>query len=293
MIPVVGQEERMVRKALVFATTIAASLVLATGCGSDDSDGTGAQAPSVPVSSVPVSSVPVSQPPPVSAPASPPASAGPAPGVGPTATPAPAKPRKLKVGAKGADVRAVQQRLLELGYWLAKPDGKFGGTTQQAVFALQKAAGIGRDGTIGPKTRKALDAGVRPKAKSKPGSGYLVEINLKRQLMMLVRDGNVVTTLNTSTGSNEYYEHDGATHLADTPTGRFKVSRQINGMRISPLGELWRPKYFNGGIAMHGSPSIPPYAASHGCARLSNAAINWIWSTNKVPLKTKVWVYRS
>jgi hypothetical protein len=26
--------------------------------------------------------------------------------------------------------------------------------------------------------------------------------------------------------------------------------------------------YFNGGIAIHGSPSIPPYPASHGCIRI-------------------------
>jgi lipoprotein-anchoring transpeptidase ErfK/SrfK len=293
MIRLVGREEHMVRKALVFAMTVATSLMLATGCGSDDSGDTGdtgdtgAQAPSVPVS----------EPPPASSAAPSPTDASPAPSVSPsvspTTTPPPAKPKKLKVGAKGAEVLALQKRLTELGYWVDKSDGKFGGTTQQAVFALQKAAGIGRDGTVGPKTQKALDAGVQPTAKSKPGSGYLVEINLKKQLLMLVKDGKVVTTLNTSTGSNEHYEHDGQTYLADTPTGHFKVGRQIDGMRISPLGQLWRPKYFNGGIAVHGSPSIPPYAASHGCARLSNAAINWIWSTNKMPLKTKVWVYRS
>jgi lipoprotein-anchoring transpeptidase ErfK/SrfK len=134
---------------------------------------------------------------------------------------------------------------------------------------------------------------VRPTAKSKAGSGYLVEINLKKQLLMLVKDGQVVTTLNTSTGSNEHYEYEGQTYLADTPTGKFKVGRQIDGMRHGPLGDLWRPKYFNGGIAVHGSPSIPGYAASHGCARLSNAAMNWIWATDKIPLKTKVWVYNA
>ena len=185
----------------------------------------------------------------------------------------------------------MQQRLTALGYWNGTADGKFGGTTQQAVFALQKAAGIDRDGTVGPQTRKALAAGVRSKARSKAGSGYLVEISLKKQLMMFVKDGSVVATLNTSTGSNRHYDYQGQTYLADTPTGHFKVGRQIDGVRHGPLGDLFRPKYFNGGIALHGSPSIPPYPASHGCARVSNAAINWIWSTGKMPLKTRVWVY--
>jgi lipoprotein-anchoring transpeptidase ErfK/SrfK len=108
---------------------------------------------------------------------------------------------------------------------------------------------------------------------------------------MFVDDGQVTQVLNTATGSNQHYVHEGATFLADTPAGHFTVSRQIDGWRHGPLGTLWRPKYFNGGIAVHGSPSIPPYPASHGCARVSNAAMNWIWANDKLPLKTKVWVY--
>jgi peptidoglycan hydrolase-like protein with peptidoglycan-binding domain len=261
------------RKVLTFVLTAGTALTLAAGCSGNGT--TEAQSPGVP-----------------SSPAS--LSPAPSPSVSPSASPKPTKrpaPKKLKVGAKGAEVVALQTRLTELGYWNGKADGHFGGTTQQAVFALQKAAGIGRDGTVGPRTRKALDAGVRPKAKSKTGTGYLVEINLKKQLLMFVKNGAVIATLNTSTGSNMHYTYQGDTYLADTPTGHFKVGRQIDGVRHGPLGDLYRPKYFNGGIAVHGSPSIPPYPASHGCARLSNAAINWIWSTGKIPLKTKVWVY--
>jgi lipoprotein-anchoring transpeptidase ErfK/SrfK len=275
------------RKALTFAVAVAASLAFATGCGSDDSDNTDALAPTVPASesALPTPSETVE---PSASPTTPEPTATATAAPKPTETP---KPKKLKVGAKGPEVLALQQRLTELGYWNGKADSKFGGTTQQAVFALQKAAGIGRDGTVGPKTQKALDDGVRPKAKSKAGSGYLVEINLKKQLLMLVKDGSVVATLNTSTGSNQNYDYEGDTFLADTPSGHFKVGRQIDGMRHGPLGDLWRPKYFNGGIAVHGNGSVPPYPASHGCARVSNAAMNWIWSTDKIPLKTKVWVY--
>ncbi|MEU4155515.1 L,D-transpeptidase family protein [Actinoplanes sp. NPDC026670] len=210
----------------------------------------------------------------------------------PTVSSAPAMPepkRKLKSGLKGDDVLALQQRLTELGYWNGKADGKFGSTTQQAVYALQKAAGVNRDGTVGPKTWKALTEGVRPKARSTTGT--LVEIDLKRQLLLLVAGGQVTQIFNTSTGSNEYYEQEGQTYLADTPRGKFKVGRQIDGWRNAPLGLLWRPKYFNGGIAVHGAPSVPPYPASHGCARVSVAAMNWLWKNDAIPLKTRVWVY--
>ncbi|GAA4595898.1 lipoprotein-anchoring transpeptidase ErfK/SrfK [Actinoplanes octamycinicus] len=264
------------RRVLAFTIAAVATLSLAAGC---DSDSGSPGAPGTP-SGVPETSSPAA----TAAPSAPPSSAAPS-----TAPSTPAPVRKLKVGAKGADVLAVQQRLTELGYWNGKADGKFGGTTQQAVFALQKAAGIGRDGTIGPKTRKALDAGVLPKPKS--SSGRMVEIDRKRQLLMLVDDGRITQVFNTSTGSGEYYESEGETHLASTPSGKFKVSRQIDGWRHAPLGLLWRPKYFNGGIAVHGATSVPPYAASHGCARVSIAAMNWMWNNDALPLKTKVWVY--
>jgi peptidoglycan hydrolase-like protein with peptidoglycan-binding domain len=268
------------RKIFTYATTAAVALALLAGCDTGGGSNTAAPAPSV----VPSSPAAPSS----SAPSVAPSSPAPATSA-PTQPPAAPKPQKLKVGAKGAKVTALQQRLTELGYWNGKADGNFGSVTQQAVYAVQKAAGVGRDGVVGPKTQKALDEGVRPKAKST--SGHIVEINLKRQLLMLVDNGEVTTIFNTATGSNQHYVFEGNTYLAVTPRGHFTVSRQIDGQRDGPLGPLWRPKYFNGGIAVHGAPNVPPYPASHGCARLTNSAINWIWANNKIPLKTKVWVY--
>jgi lipoprotein-anchoring transpeptidase ErfK/SrfK len=265
----------MVRKALTYAAAVVVTVTLAAGC---DSGGADQAAPAPSVSST--------------APASSPAPATPStePSTEPSATPTPsAKPQRLKIGAKGDRVTALQQRLTDLGYWNGKADGSFGSLTQQAVFAVQKAAGLGRDGVVGPKTQKALDEGVRPKPKS--SSGHVIEINLKRQLLMVVDDGTISQIFNTSTGSMEYYEQNGSTYLADTPSGKFKVSRQIDGWRDAPLGLLWRPKYFNGGIAVHGAHSVPPYPASHGCARLSISAMNYLWTSDKMPLKTRVWVY--
>ncbi|MEU8232277.1 L,D-transpeptidase family protein [Actinoplanes sp. NPDC048967] len=264
------------RRALTYATTVAALVTLAAGCDTGGSEQ--AAAPSVPATA------------PSSAPAAPTASPGPSTSTSTSPKPTtPPKPQKLKTGVKGARVVALQQRLTDLGYWNGKADGTFGGRTQQAVYALQKAAGLNRDGVVGPKTQKALDQGVRPKAKST--SGRVIEINLKRQLLMLVDNGTISHVFNTSTGSMEHYEQNGATFLADTPSGKFRVSRQIDGWRHAPLGLLWRPKYFNGGIAVHGANSVPPYPASHGCARVSIAAMNWLWTNNKIPIDTKVWVY--
>lgn len=183
----------------------------------------------------------------------------------------------------------AQQRLSDLGYWLGTPDGEYGYLTSQAVMALQKAGGLGRDGILGPKTKAALERGVRPAVRTRSGSA--IEVDKTHQLVLVVRDGRLRYVLNTSTGSGRPYTSDGHTYVATTPEGRFQVQRQIDGLRVSRLGELWRPKYFTGGYALHGSPSVPGYPASHGCVRLSNPAIDFLWSSGVAPIGQTVWVY--
>jgi peptidoglycan hydrolase-like protein with peptidoglycan-binding domain len=58
---------------------------------------------------------------------------------------------------EGDDVRAAQQRLLDLGYTqVGQVDGIFGTNTAQAVRAFQTAQGLAVDGVIGPQTWAAL-----------------------------------------------------------------------------------------------------------------------------------------
>lgn len=64
----------------------------------------------------------------------------------------------LKKGAKGEQVKTLQRLLLALGYDLAQygVDGSFGGVTDKAVRAFQKAEGLTVDGSVGKKTWTAL-----------------------------------------------------------------------------------------------------------------------------------------
>ena len=55
-----------------------------------------------------------------------------------------------------AQIKDLQTRLSRLGYWLGTPDGVYGALTTQAVYAVQKAAGLSRDGVVGPRTWPAL-----------------------------------------------------------------------------------------------------------------------------------------
>ncbi|MEU4384563.1 L,D-transpeptidase family protein [Promicromonospora sp. NPDC023805] len=203
----------------------------------------------------------------------------------------PEKPDYIEYGEVSARVGKLQQRLQDLGYFVTSVDKAFGGETQQAVFALQKAGGLYRDGVVGDATRNAADDGVVPKAQT--SSGKVLEIDIDRQLVLAVENGKVVKVINASSGNGETYDAKGATYTAYTPRGSFAVFREVNGMHSSTLelGDMWRPKFFTGGIALHGSASVPAFPASHGCVRVSNGAMDWIWDTWGAPSGTPVVVY--
>jgi len=65
----------------------------------------------------------------------------------------------LRRGAKGAEVRQVQEALVALGY-STTIDGKFGPATAQAVKSFQASSGLTDDGVVGPATLSALSAAI-------------------------------------------------------------------------------------------------------------------------------------
>jgi Putative peptidoglycan binding domain/L,D-transpeptidase catalytic domain len=200
--------------------------------------------------------------------------------------------RVLELGSRGARVARLQRSLVDLGYWVGPTDGAFSDLTQQAVFAFQAVAGITRDGDVGPQTRSALQRAIRPKPRSTKGD--LIEVDEGRQVLFVVRRGRVKWTFHVSTGSNETYRRRGGkAALANTPNGRWKMIYEYKeGWHKSPLGRLWRPKYFHPtGIAIHGFSSVPPYPASHGCVRVTIPAMNLIWREQLASKGSRVWVY--
>ena len=61
-----------------------------------------------------------------------------------------------KLGSQGNEVRKIQTKLKELGYYKGTVDGIYGIATQKAVRSFQKNCGITADGIAGPKTLKYL-----------------------------------------------------------------------------------------------------------------------------------------
>lgn len=81
-------------------------------------------------------------------------------------TPMPTDVPTLKLNSSGEEVRAVQKRLIELGYMKeGADDAQYGKGTQNAVKAFQSVNGLGADGAAGPKTLTVL---FSTEAKAKP-----------------------------------------------------------------------------------------------------------------------------
>ena len=56
------------------------------------------------------------------------------------------------MGSRGSEVRKIQQRLKDWGYYNGSVDGIYGIATRNAVIKFQKKHGITADGICGPKT---------------------------------------------------------------------------------------------------------------------------------------------
>jgi len=81
----------------------------------------------------------------------------PAPSSAPTETPAASVTyRTLRRGVTNNDVKRLQERLRELGYLSANPNGYFGSATQTAVEKFQKANNLKVDGIAGNETQNLL-----------------------------------------------------------------------------------------------------------------------------------------
>ena len=183
----------------------------------------------------------------------------------------------LGMGDQGATVTTVQQRLAELHYDVGSVDGQFGPGTEQGVLAFQKVMGLARTGRATDDVVAAL-AGAGPPPALVPGGGAdRVEIDLPRQVLFLYRGGSLARVIMISSGSGRHYCEKGLCGDALTPLGSYHVGTKIRGLHISPLGQLWNPLFFNGGIAIHGSPSVPTYPASHGCVRIPMSDSEWFF----------------
>lgn len=180
----------------------------------------------------------------------------------------------LRAGAEGPVVEALQQQLADGPFDPGPADGEYGRKTIEAVWALEKLAGIPVDGDWGPLDAAAWERLIDGEI-GRPTEAHevrWVEFDLSQQLLKVYDPGASAPTLisHASSGSGIPWENEDHSGSSITPLGDFEINRRIAGWRESSLGigRLYNPLYFTGGIAFHGSQSVPLYPASHGCVRV-------------------------
>ena len=185
-------------------------------------------------------------------------------------------------GARGTAVLEVQSLLQAARYDINVADGSFGDQTFHAVMAFQKANGLARTGRVGGQTLDALRSGLTPPPIVPDGGPDRIEVSLPKQYLALYRGGELLRILSISTGDGRPFctldpeTGETACDKAITPPGSFRVTRRVIGWRESKLGLMYNPLYFNGGIAVHGAPSVPGRPASHGCVRIPMVSADYM-----------------
>lgn len=185
----------------------------------------------------------------------------------------------LRVGSRGPRVRGfltglrrIQVRVPSVGDTLTR-----GGA--DAVMAFQKAYRLPRTYVVSGDDWRKLDVAktIRPRYSSPYDH---LEVDKRRQIMMLVRGGAVRALIAVSTGAT-----------GNTPEGRFRI-QQKHPFTLSFSGGavLYRTMGFYGNFAIHGYPSVPPYPASHGCVREPMWVADWVYDRSFVG--ERVYVYR-
>lgn len=193
-----------------------------------------------------------------------------------------------ETGQTRSTVLEAERLLSGLGYWTGEVDGVFDAGSRHALVKFQKTEGRRISGRLTAEELDALRQASRPMPRE--ASGRHIEIDLTRQVLFVVDESGMIThILPVSSGNEQTYTDKGRKSRAHTPRGRFQIERKITGWRRSTLGLLHYPNYITGGIAIHGSPSVPAYPASHGCIRIPMFASRAF--SEMMPVGTPVLVY--
>jgi hypothetical protein len=211
--------------------------------------------------------------------------------------------RTLSKGLGGDDVKMVQQRLADLMFNPGPVDGSYGDYTVQAVWAFETLVmGKGYKEVTGKVTpemwdRMQDDVTVAPRRTNLTSTH--VEIYLPQQALVVFKDNEPILIAHISSGEldgdgsdfmkgkewceevtispGENGNEDGTEEIKDgrcgnawTPGGTYAFYRKEDGIRQSALGGMYKPVYFNYGIAVHGAQNVPNKPASHGCIRINH-----------------------
>ena len=195
--------------------------------------------------------------------------------------------QKKRAGLTRSEMIEAERRLSELGYWTGTIDGRLDEGTTAAVIAFQKWEGREITGKLTVSELEAIRNGVAPNPRD---LGYEhVEVDVDRQVLMLVNEEGSVRVLPVSTGNDKSFMDQGQMSVAYTPRGRFVVYDKTYGWENGDLGSVYYANYISGGVAIHGYLTVPTTPASHGCIRIPMFAARAV--SRLMPVGTIVLVY--
>lgn len=186
-----------------------------------------------------------------------------------------------------SQTREAERRLFDMGYWTGPLDGLIDPATRSALIAFQKWEGRAVTGQLTLDELEAIRNSALPKPRE-PGYSH-VEVDLDRQVLLIVNDDGGVRVLPISSGNGEPFVDEGQTSIAYTPRGRFVVYEKVAGWEKGSLGSVYYPNAISGSVAIHGARSVPVEPASHGCIRIPMFAAREV--SKLMPIGTIVLVY--
>jgi peptidoglycan hydrolase-like protein with peptidoglycan-binding domain len=181
----------------------------------------------------------------------------------------------LGPGQTSSAVKVFSRLLARRGYYTPR-SRHYGSGVARAVLAYRKVNGMARTMNATPGIFHTLAKGGGAFKPRYPGAGYHVEVDISRQVMVIVNKGRAKYTIAASTGAPA------------TPTiiGHYSVYSKDAGYNSEGM---YYSSYWHGGYAIHGYASVPTYNASHGCVRIPIPDAIFVY--DRLPIGTAVDTY--
>jgi peptidoglycan hydrolase-like protein with peptidoglycan-binding domain len=208
-----------------------------------------------------------------------------------------AGPALLEAGDSGAEVRELQARLRQIGWFFGDVTDHYGDDTAEAVRGFQAKRMIPVTGAVDQRTLDLLHGMTRePTARelaNKPAvaprqeegapldprclTGRVLCIDKSSNSLRWVVDGEVVTTVDVRFGSDELPTREGLFSV------QWKSRDHVSSLYDTPMPYAM---FFSGGQAVHYSPDFAAngYAgASHGCVNVRDLdTVAWLFDQVRV-----------
>ena len=158
-------------------------------------------------------------------------------------------PSELETGRQAA---LFNHLLRANGFHMGRVTDEPDDATGLAIMALRKTHELPLSEDYEPALFKLLLSGGAAFEPVHTEDGRHVEVDVSRQVMALVEDGEATDVFHVSTGSG------------GTPRGQWSFYSKVPG--YNAIG-MYYSVFYDGEYATHGYSSVPTYPASHGCTR--------------------------